>query len=382
MNAECKILIRFFALLIFLSSISFVYGGETKMINATVKLSVCGNDVAEPGEDCDNADINGYTCNSLGYTGGNLSCKIDCDFDTSSCNVPSIDPTNVHSTEVVSLLAAGYLSIPSTESIISTSSLATEVPITINIPVSTGTTSIELPDNVVITRIDGNDLDPMSFTVSSTDTSLITGFSGNVTVDGAVQLGIPNIGIQFDNPIQLHISVGTSLNGETLNVVRSEHLDTGWTSDGIVAPATCVISNGLCSFQTTKASYFAVTKAIIPTSTPTPTPGATSSTETTSTNLSNTSVVIITPKETTPKSILPKILQLFYADASGKISLKNIFNVVKKWVDAWKDTLLADLSQSNIDEDSNVLSKRTCDVNSDGDCTLKDLSILLYYVER
>ena len=48
------------------------------------------------------------------------------------------------------------------------------------------------------------------------------------------------------------------MNGETFNVVRSVDGAGGWTDDGIVAPATCVVADGICSFQATKASYYAV----------------------------------------------------------------------------------------------------------------------------
>lgn len=62
-------------------------------VTATVKISVCGNNIAEGGEDCDNADLKGKTCVSLGYGGGTLSCDISCSFDTSKCISPSPTPT-------------------------------------------------------------------------------------------------------------------------------------------------------------------------------------------------------------------------------------------------------------------------------------------------
>jgi len=54
-------------------------------IDATIKISVCGNFLAEGGEDCDNDDLAGETCQSLGFSGGTLACDIACDFDTSGC---------------------------------------------------------------------------------------------------------------------------------------------------------------------------------------------------------------------------------------------------------------------------------------------------------
>ncbi len=49
-------------------------------------VAICGNNVLEPGEECDGDDLGGATCESLGYSGGTLACLSDCsDFDTSGC---------------------------------------------------------------------------------------------------------------------------------------------------------------------------------------------------------------------------------------------------------------------------------------------------------
>lgn len=45
----------------------------------------CGNGVRDVGEHCDGADLGGETCVSQGYSGGALSCRPDCTFDTSQC---------------------------------------------------------------------------------------------------------------------------------------------------------------------------------------------------------------------------------------------------------------------------------------------------------
>ncbi|MBU1412860.1 RCC1 repeat-containing protein [Myxococcota bacterium] len=46
----------------------------------------CGNDIVEPGEDCETKRPITQTCNSTGYPGGTLGCRADCTFDTSGCN--------------------------------------------------------------------------------------------------------------------------------------------------------------------------------------------------------------------------------------------------------------------------------------------------------
>ncbi len=48
--------------------------------------AVCGDDVAEGFEVCDGIDLQGETCVSQGFSGGELACLPDCTgFDTSGC---------------------------------------------------------------------------------------------------------------------------------------------------------------------------------------------------------------------------------------------------------------------------------------------------------
>jgi cysteine-rich repeat protein len=46
---------------------------------------VCGDGLAECEERCDDTDLRGKDCNTLGYDGGTLSCDTDCTFDVSGC---------------------------------------------------------------------------------------------------------------------------------------------------------------------------------------------------------------------------------------------------------------------------------------------------------
>ena len=43
----------------------------------------CGNNIVEPGEECDGSA--GLTCASQGFTGGSISCSSTCEIDTSAC---------------------------------------------------------------------------------------------------------------------------------------------------------------------------------------------------------------------------------------------------------------------------------------------------------
>jgi hypothetical protein len=47
--------------------------------SATGEIAVCGNNVIEGNEACDLAQLNGETCQSLGYQGGQLGCLLTCD---------------------------------------------------------------------------------------------------------------------------------------------------------------------------------------------------------------------------------------------------------------------------------------------------------------
>lgn len=77
------------------------YGLTSSSVTATIKLSICGNLVAEGGEDCDNTDLKGKSCVSLGYGGGVLSCDISCSYDTTGCiaATPTPNPTASETSE-------------------------------------------------------------------------------------------------------------------------------------------------------------------------------------------------------------------------------------------------------------------------------------------
>jgi hypothetical protein len=64
---------------------SFVSAASNATIGITIKISVCGNNIKEGVEQCDGSDLGGATCQSLGYSGGTLSCGTSCNFNTSGC---------------------------------------------------------------------------------------------------------------------------------------------------------------------------------------------------------------------------------------------------------------------------------------------------------
>ena len=53
----------------------------------TTDADVCGNKVLESGEQCETGTLNGESCSSLGYSGGTLGCSEFCQFNTINCTV-------------------------------------------------------------------------------------------------------------------------------------------------------------------------------------------------------------------------------------------------------------------------------------------------------
>ena len=73
--------------LVYLGTISLLVGagcGEKPIENGH-EQDLCGNNVVDPGEECDGDDLQGMSCDDFGYYFGELACSDECTFDTSSC---------------------------------------------------------------------------------------------------------------------------------------------------------------------------------------------------------------------------------------------------------------------------------------------------------
>ncbi|MDO8647677.1 MAG: hypothetical protein Q7R70_04650 [Candidatus Diapherotrites archaeon] len=71
-------------------------GGGTLSCNADCTLNTgkciqappaCGNNSIDAGEQCDGSNLNGKTCDSLGYASGTPACNSNCTFNVSNCQV-------------------------------------------------------------------------------------------------------------------------------------------------------------------------------------------------------------------------------------------------------------------------------------------------------
>jgi hypothetical protein len=119
-----------------------------------------------------------------------------------------------------------------------------------------------------------------------------------------------------------------------------------------------------CSFNTTECLL------VSPTATPVPT----------TSNSTNPVVTITTgPIQTIQRLIDPLIfreselllpqLEVFDSDQDGVINASEVFLAIKRWLGEWQ---LVRTNEQN----------KKCDINNDTVCDLRDLSVLLYYVDR
>jgi hypothetical protein len=68
------------------------YYDSSKQDCVPYNYNYCGNNNQEYGESCDGYDLNGYDCQDFGYNSGTLRCNSNCNFDISGCynyNIPS-----------------------------------------------------------------------------------------------------------------------------------------------------------------------------------------------------------------------------------------------------------------------------------------------------
>ncbi len=171
----------------------------------------------------------------------------------------TISQVEVTPSGLAGLLNNGTLAVSGTTE--SATSLNTTQQVVINVAVDGGTSSVNIPKDTVITKTGGGTFNANNLTASSVTPSSLSGLGTGVVVNGALQWGLANLGLEFSSPISISIFVGVALNGQTLNVQRSITGNSGWTSDGI-SPATCVVSSGVCSFSTTRASYFVASHTV------------------------------------------------------------------------------------------------------------------------
>lgn len=177
---------------------------------------------------------------------------------------------NIAPGDLGSAITHGVLTLPAGAATSSTLSITAAEEMKVTVAGGIGAHFVTLPAGVVITHVSGGTLDASLLSASAPAVSALSGFDSGKAADGVLQWGIGGESLQFSVPISLSIFAGTDHNGEVLYIERSVSGTGGWTSDGIVAPATCTVSSGACSFQATKASYYAAVHTTPPPASATP----------------------------------------------------------------------------------------------------------------
>jgi DNA-binding beta-propeller fold protein YncE len=116
---------------------------------------------------------------------------------------------------------------------------------------------IALAKDTEIIRLDGQSLDVNQISEANMDKNNVSNLTAGFNPQALMQWGIPGVTLVFSQPVQINMYVGADYNGQTLTVLRSPSVSTGWTTEGLVS-STCVVSNGTCNFSTNEASYFTV----------------------------------------------------------------------------------------------------------------------------
>ena len=114
-----------------------------------------------------------------------------------------------------------------------------------------GNFSITFPAGTEITKTEGGDFD------------LSEWYAGNIDFNNErilleLRLGVPNVDLSFSEDITITFNVGEEYEGQDLHVFsRSEVGDDGWDPMDV----SCHVESGSCSFNTSHASYFAVSQS-------------------------------------------------------------------------------------------------------------------------
>lgn len=147
--------------------------------------------------------------------------------------------------DITELFTGGVI-IPNGSSPASTTYVTFTQPVLMTI----GNTTITIPAN---TRFTANST--TSFSVLTGSESVTTSdLPSNVSSVGAVQFGLPSLGVTLSQAVTITINVGSSYNGQALTVY---HKTPGGSWSSL---STCTVSSGVCSFTTTQLSDFAATR--------------------------------------------------------------------------------------------------------------------------
>ena len=125
----------------------------------------------------------------------------------------------------------------------------------VTIPTGSGNSVVLVPQGTRITAVDSSNFDQSTLSGAAVATSSLSGLSF-APVGNGLRFGLPSAGLTADQALSFALFVGTDHNNQTLNLYHSTATSSGWNTTGLGA-TTCAVANGLCSFTSTRASYFA-----------------------------------------------------------------------------------------------------------------------------
>ncbi|MFT4261214.1 MAG: hypothetical protein ACMXX9_02155 [Candidatus Woesearchaeota archaeon] len=147
--------------------------------------------------------------------------------------------------------------IPETNTSISNTSSVVVIP-EWNISVSNQNRSLEvvLPQRTSISSSSGNRFNVGKINASVLEVEDVLGLVG---AKGVARFGVFGESLIFSNPVLLRINIDEEYNGLLFNVFRSSTGNQGtWNNIG-----TCTVTGGVCEFNTTQASFFAVAQDVL-----------------------------------------------------------------------------------------------------------------------
>lgn len=112
-----------------------------------------------------------------------------------------------------------------------------------------GDSRVVIPAGTEMTNSEGGTMDLTEMTLEDITDSIRSASVG--TIAGAVSVGIPDLKLSFSQNINVSIPVGSSYNGQTLDVYYQNEGEDNWNSG-----LTCIVADGLCVFQTNHATEY------------------------------------------------------------------------------------------------------------------------------
>ncbi|NCT00112.1 peptidoglycan-binding protein [Candidatus Parcubacteria bacterium] len=220
------------------SSLAISPGGTPYL--AYLSLENGGIGVQEYSSDSSDASLNSY-----GYGYGYM---VDWYSNGSSISwVPGSSRYEVSGEDMgVSVVSAGLM-IPNTSSIEAATAISFPYPLYVDM----GDTNITINAGTIMTAATTTNF----LTIGGDESADLTNLPSDQTSVASLDFGLPSLGLTISPAVTISRNVGSSYNGEELNIYHRTPGESTWTLLG-----TCTVASSICSFTTTQLSSFAVTQ--------------------------------------------------------------------------------------------------------------------------